>query len=58
MRFEDFMNFNTDVSSEMFVSIMAIFHERLPCSQFYFRQRRRFKERFFSHKSQLTLSDG
>ena len=54
MSLEDFVNFNTDISSEMFVSIMAIFHERLPCSRFYFRQRRRFKQRFFS---QLSNSD-
>lgn len=48
MSLEEFIQFNTDVSSEMFVSVMAIFHERLPCSQFYFRQRRKFKNRYHS----------
>jgi hypothetical protein len=32
MNFEEFMSFNTEVSSEMFVSIMAMFHERIPCA--------------------------
>lgn len=47
MTLEAFIRFNTDVSSEMFVSIMAILNERLPCAQFYFRQRRRFKFEYF-----------
>ena len=37
MSLEEFIHFNSDISSEMFVSVMAIFNERLPCSQFYFR---------------------
>lgn len=47
MTLEAFIQFNTEVSSEMFVSIMAILNERLPCAQFYFRQRRRFKAKYF-----------
>lgn len=45
MNFEEFAHFNSNISSEMFISVMAIFHEKLPCAQFYFRQRRKFKER-------------
>ena len=32
----------------MFVSVMAVFHERLPCAKYYFRQRRKFKEKLTS----------
>ena len=35
--FENYMEFNTQISSEMFVSVMSILQERLPCSNFYFR---------------------
>jgi len=45
MTFEDFSQMNTNVSSEMFLSIMGLFHERLPCAQYYFRQRKIFIER-------------
>ena len=37
MSLEAFTQFNEEVTSEMFVSVMAIFNERLPCAQFYFR---------------------
>ena len=32
-----YIDFNSNISSEMFVSVMTILHERLPCAQFYFR---------------------
>ena len=35
----------------MFVSVMAIFHERLPCAKYYFRQRRKFKENYLAKKT-------
>ena len=34
---------NTQVSSEMFVSLFNILHERLPCSSYFYRQRALFK---------------
>jgi len=34
---KDFIEFNTSVTSEMFVSVMSILHERLPCSDYIFR---------------------
>ena len=33
----NYIEFNSNISSEMFVSVMTILHERLPCAQFYFR---------------------
>ena len=41
---DNYVQFNSEISSEMFVSVMSILQERLPCSQFYFRQRRLFKQ--------------
>ena len=41
---EHFIDFNSNISSEMFVSVMTILHERLPCAQFYFRQYKQFKK--------------
>ena len=29
---EDYIDFNSNISSEMFVSVMTILHERLPCA--------------------------
>ena len=37
MNFEEFMDFNKNISSEPFYSILAILHERLPCSSNVFR---------------------
>lgn len=37
---DQYLEFNSSISSEMFVSVMSIIQERLPCSSFYFRQRR------------------
>ena len=34
---EQFLEFNSQISSEMFVSVMSILQERLPCASFYFR---------------------
>ena len=41
---EQFIEFNSQISSEMFISVMSVLQERLPCSSFYFRQRREFKQ--------------
>ena len=40
----NYIEFNSNISSEMFVSVMTILHERLPCAQFYFRQHKQFKQ--------------
>jgi hypothetical protein len=32
MNFEEYLEFNKEVSSELFFSIMEILHEKLPCS--------------------------
>ena len=37
---EKYLEFNSQISSEMFISVMSILQERLPCSSFYFRERR------------------
>lgn len=44
MDYKQYEKLNKQQSSEMFYSIMAILHERLPCSLNYFRMRRKFKE--------------
>lgn len=44
LNFEDYVKLTTEKSSEMFYSLMATLHERLPCSKHYFRMRRKFKE--------------
>ena len=50
---DQYLEFNSQISSEMFVSVMSILQERLPCSAFYFRQRRMFK-----HDMLLKQEDG
>lgn len=40
---EEFIKFNTSVSSEMFLSVMSVLEERLPCSEFYYRELENFK---------------
>ena len=51
---EHFSEFNSKISSEMFVSVMSILQERLPSSNFYFRQRRNFKSSYCS-AAQLNI---
>ncbi len=34
---KDFIDFNISVSSEMFISVISIIQERLPCSSYVFR---------------------
>lgn len=43
MSLTEFTDFNSSVSSEMFISVIGILHERLPNSQFVFRTKRKFK---------------
>ena len=41
--FEEYCNFNKNVSSEMFYSIMSVLHERLPCAQNFFRLKKIYR---------------
>jgi len=44
MNFETYAYINKEVSSEMFYSLMAILHERLPCARNFYRLRKNFRE--------------
>lgn len=44
MNFKQYETINKTVSSEMFYSLMAVLHEKLPCSMGYFRMRKKFKD--------------
>lgn len=41
--FDEYLNFNKKVSSEMFYSIMAVLHERLPCAPNFFRLKKIYR---------------
>jgi antitoxin component YwqK of YwqJK toxin-antitoxin module len=41
--FDEYLNFNKKVSSEMFYSIMSVLHERLPCAPNFFRLKKIFR---------------
>ena len=57
MNLREFIDFNTNVSSEMFISVISIFQERLPCSQYIYRQKKLFKtQEFLKNQKTLTLS--
>lgn len=45
INFDDYMNINKTVSSEMFFSLMSILHEKLPCSQNVFRLKKMYRMR-------------
>ena len=40
MNFKQYEYVNSNISSEMFYSLMAILHERLPCAKGFFRLKR------------------
>ena len=42
--FAEFSRFNTENSSEMLFSVMNVLHERIPCSEFYYREKKEFKK--------------
>ena len=61
--FDDYLNFNKKVSSEMFYSIMSVLHERLPCAPNFFRLKKIYrtkvsgvsiKRNFGSHAGQIA----
>lgn len=43
MNYKQYEYINKSVSSEMFYSLMAILHERLPCAAGFFRARKKFR---------------
>ena len=43
--FEEYLQVNKNVSSEMFFSLMSILHEKLPCSQNVFRLKKMYRMR-------------
>lgn len=45
MNYKQFEYINKTISSEMFYSLMAILHERLPCSKNFFRMKKTFRDR-------------
>ena len=47
MNCREFIDFNTNVSSEMFVSVISILQERLPCSHYVYRAKKTFKQQEF-----------
>jgi hypothetical protein len=51
----DFTRFNTENSSEMLLSVMSVLHERIPCSEFYYREKKNFKQQAL--QSALTSSN-
>lgn len=48
MNFKQYEYVNHQVSSEMFYSLMAILHERLPCAHSFFRLKRRYRDSHFA----------
>ena len=52
MSFNAFEYINKNVSSEMFYSLMAVLHEKLPCATNYFRLRKKFKD---LHKTESPI---
>ena len=45
LNWKQFEYINKTISSEMFYSLMAILHERLPCSKNFFRMKKTFRDR-------------
>lgn len=45
MNYKQYEHINKNVSSEMFYSLMCVLHERLSCSQMYFKMRKDFKDK-------------
>jgi hypothetical protein len=44
MNLAEFTRFNTENSSEMLLAVMSVLHERIPCSEFYYREKKNFKQ--------------
>ena len=44
MNYKQYAYINKTISSEMFYSLMAILHEKLPCAPNFFRLRKKFRD--------------
>lgn len=53
---KEFIEFNLSVSSEMFISVISIIQERLPCSSYVFRQKKLFKTAEFLRNQKLLVN--
>lgn len=56
MTLSEFILFNTTVTSEMFISVMSVLQERLPCSQCVMRRKRAFKDAQFKQIKESLVS--
>jgi len=45
MNYKHYEYVNYNVSSEMFYSLMAILHERLPCAKGFFRMKKNYRDK-------------
>lgn len=51
IRFEYYQKINTEMSSEMVMSIMVLLHNNVPCAQNIFRMRQNFRQTFDDNSS-------
>ena len=56
MNLREFIEFNISVTSEMFISVMSILHQRLPNSEYIYRQRKIFKRNEIN-RNKKTIQD-
>ena len=56
MTLKEYIQFNTSVSPEMFISIITVLQERIPCSQYVFKQMRAFKQAEFLKNQKLLIN--
>lgn len=45
MNYQQYAHINQQISSEMFYSLMAILHERLPCSPNFYKLKKQFRQK-------------
>ena len=56
MNFDQYFAFNNDISSEMFLSLMSLLHDRLPCAQNFFRLKKIYKTKIKSVEYKKSCS--
>jgi hypothetical protein len=57
MNYKQYAYINKTISSEMFYSLMAILHEKLPCAPNFFRMRKKFRDQLsVSHQLEKSPS--
>ena len=55
MNLREFVDFNTNTSSEMFISVIGTLQERLPCSAYVYKAKREFKLQEFQKNQNFLL---